>query len=98
VDPTFWLLLPDDAPIEQREALRGAIRWSRWQTSTGTVSSTGVGEHFGPCRERRPVIRLSSGSATLRLLQAPRYLWACHQRAHHIVAALNRNTVLDRLW
>lgn len=99
-DPTFWLL-PDDAPIEQREALRTQLGLDGSLTDQyghylAQVSRGDFGLSF---RERRPVIEMfiERIPATLRLAGISFLLSLLLGVPIGIVAALNRNTTLDRL-
>lgn len=98
-DPTFWLL-PDDAPIEQREALRTQLGLDgsladQYGHYLAQVSRGDFGLSF---RERRPVIEMfvERIPATLRLAGIAFLLSLLLGVPIGIVAALNRNTVLDR--
>lgn len=98
-DPTFWLL-PDDAPTAQREALRtqlgldGSLR-EQYGHYLAQVSRGDFGLSF---RERRPVIEMfvERIPATLRLAGTAFLLSLLLGVPIGIVAALNRNTLLDR--
>lgn len=98
-DPTFWLL-PDDAPIEQREALRTQLGLDgslpdQYGRYLAQVSRGDFGLSF---RERRPVIEMfiERIPATLRLAGISFLVSLLLGVPIGIVAALNRNTVLDR--
>ncbi len=98
-DPTFWLL-PDDATAQQRESLRTQLGLdgplvNQYGRYLGRVTGGDFGVSF---RERRPVTRMFAERvpATLRLAGVAFLLSLLVGVPVGVVAALNRNTLLDR--